>query len=123
MHELSIADNVIRIVQEQLKQHPSSRVKAVYLQVGVMSNVLVDSLLFGFETLIQDTDLCGAQLIVREIPVTVRCRACRHESPIDQFHFQCRQCAGDDVEVISGDELFIESIEIEDKADYEHIDH
>jgi len=123
MHELSIADNVIRIVQEQLKQHPSTRVKAVYLQVGVMSNVLADSLVFGFETLIQDTDLRGAQLIIREIPVTVRCRTCSCESQIEQFQFQCRQCAGEDLEVISGDELFIESIEIEDKAEYEHIDH
>jgi hydrogenase nickel incorporation protein HypA/HybF len=116
MHELSLAQNIISIIEEQMRDRPSSRVKAVYLQVGKMSNVLVDSLIFGFDTLIGGTAFQGARLVIEEPPVIVRCRSCSAESQIEHFNFCCANCGGVDVEIIGGTELFVTSIEIEENG-------
>jgi hydrogenase nickel incorporation protein HypA/HybF len=116
MHELSLAQNIISIIEEQMRNRPQSRVKAVYMQVGKMSNVLVDSLIFGFDTLISGTAFQGTRLVIEEPPVKVKCSVCSAESEIEQFNFCCAACGGVDVEVIGGNELFVSSIEIEEKA-------
>jgi hydrogenase nickel incorporation protein HypA/HybF len=116
MHELSLAQNIISIMEEQMRDRPSSRVTAVHVQVGKMSNVLVDSLIFGFDTLICGTAFNDAKLVIEEPPVQVRCRSCFAESEINHLNFICGQCGGVDVEVIGGNELFVDSIEIEENG-------
>lgn len=113
MHELSIAQNIISIVQETMRTRPGC-VKSVHLKIGSLSNVVVESLRFGFETLIAGTELEGARLAVEEPPVVVRCRTCAAETTIEQFELTCASCGGHDLEIIGGDELFVQYIEIEE---------
>lgn len=116
MHELSLAQNIISIVEEKTRNRPKSRVIAVNMQVGRMSNVMVDSLIFGFETLINGTAFKGARLVIEEPPVKVQCRSCAAETEIEQFNFRCNHCGGVYVDVIGGNELFVSSIEIEENG-------
>jgi hydrogenase nickel incorporation protein HypA/HybF len=53
----------------------------------------------------------GAVLNIDVVGVRGRCRACATEFDVPRFHFECPACAGSDIEVIQGQELYIESFE------------
>jgi len=113
MHELSIAQSIIEIVEDNIKNQTDPKVKSVFMKVGKMSNVVVDSLIFGFDTLISGTELEGAKLVVEEIPSRIKCRNCDKESELINYNFICGNCNGRSVEMISGNELTVTEIELE----------
>jgi len=115
MHELGIALQIVRIalgaIPEDAKQ---AKVETVRLNIGKLSAVVPDSLGFCFTLATRDTQLDGARLVINEIPARARCRICDHEWAIDEYVFVCPECAGCDVEMASGRELDVESIEIKE---------
>lgn len=112
MHELSIARSLISIVKETLHDRPC-RVKAVVVRIGRLSNVLIDSLEFGFSALIAGTELDGARLIVRQPDPLLICGECGQETVMKEFEFACPHCGSLNITVKGGDDLFVESIEVE----------
>jgi hydrogenase nickel incorporation protein HypA/HybF len=117
MHEMGVAMQIVDIatasIPEDLK---AARVARVNLKVGRLSAVVTDSLRFCFEIVIKDTPLDGAELAIEEIPVRARCSDCRHEWSIERPVFVCPNCNSGAVELLSGRELDIDSIEIEDET-------
>ena len=90
---------------------PVSRVE---VKVGWLRQVVPDSLLFAFELVSAGTELEGAELVIEEVPARVRCRACAAETELSEFPAHCGECGGFDVDVTAGEELLVESIEVED---------
>ena len=80
-----------------------------------MSAVVPSSLRFCFEIAAKDTQLAGAELDIEEIPVRARCKACEAEWTIEGPAFNCEKCDSGQIEILSGRELNIESIEIADE--------
>ena len=113
MHELSIAQNIIEIVEENIKTIENPKVNSVFLKVGKLSNVLIDSLIFGFDTLIQGTNLEGAKLLVEEIPVKLNCKSCNKEFETNKFAFRCVYCNNTNLEMLTGNELTVSEIDLE----------
>jgi hydrogenase nickel incorporation protein HypA/HybF len=117
MHEMGIAMQIVEIAAASIPAGmPGARVERVNLEVGRLSAVVADSLRFCFEVVAKGTPLEGADLSIQEIPVQARCRACRHEWTIDGPAFTCPACAGGDLELLSGRELDIRSIELREDA-------
>jgi hydrogenase nickel incorporation protein HypA/HybF len=115
MHELGIALQIIRIAEGAVPEDAGeAKVETVRLNIGKLSAVVPDSLTFCFNLAIKDTKLEGARLIINEIPAKARCRGCNHEWDIDEYDFVCPECAGGDVEMVTGRELDVESIEIKE---------
>ena len=112
MHELSIAQNIISIVEESTKTLANGKVTNIHLRVGKMSNVLVDSLCFCFDSLIDGTRLAEAKLIIEEIPITLFCNNCSKNTEILEFSFSCAHCNSTNVEMKSGNELEICKVEV-----------
>ena len=92
------------------------RVERVNLKVGKLAAVVPESLRFCFEIVAQDTCLAGAELVIEEIPVVARCNQCAAEWTIDEPVFTCQKCNSGDLELLSGRELDIHSIEIFDEG-------
>jgi hydrogenase nickel incorporation protein HypA/HybF len=113
MHELSVAQNIISIVEEYTKAIEEKKVKAIHLKIGKMSNVLVDSLNFCFESLVIGTGLAEAKLVVEEIPATLYCNNCNKQTDVSEFSFSCVHCSSTNVEMISGNELTISELVVE----------
>jgi len=112
MHELSIADAVVQIA----RRHAAGRqVTRVELRVGHLRQVVPDALEFAFELVAQGTELEGAELVMEEVPADVRCHACRAGSILTAFPAHCAPCGSLDVEVTGGEELLVESLELEDE--------
>ena len=109
MHELSIADAIVRIAAAHAGER---RVTAVHVEVGRLRQVVPDALEFAFGLVAQDTVVEGAELVLEEVPVRVACAACATESEQRSFPLACLRCGSLDVEVVGGEELQVESIEL-----------
>jgi len=107
---LQIIDIAKSSIPENLKGSP---VETVYIQVGKLSAVVPRSLSFCFDIAVKDTPLEGATLDIKEIPVTLRCSKCKHTWTIDTPIFECEKCHHTQIDIISGRELDIISIELE----------
>jgi hydrogenase nickel incorporation protein HypA/HybF len=113
MHELSIADAVVTIAS---RHAAGRRVTRVDLKVGHLRQVVPDALAFAFELVAQGTPVEGAELVMEEVPATVSCRRCGDESVLEAFPAHCAACGALDVEVTGGEELLVDSLELEEDA-------
>src|SRR3954463_15804269 len=111
MHELSIAGAVVDIVN---RHAGGRRVTKVELKVGHLRQVVPSALAFAFELVAQGTAVEGAEVGMEEVPVVGRCRACGTETRLDGFPLQCAACAGLDLELLQGEELLVDALELED---------
>ena len=111
MHELSIAS---AIVATAARHASGNRVTVVRVRVGRLRQVVPDSLSFCFGMVARESLCEGARLELQVIPAVLRCNGCAHEWQIDEPPFWCPQCAGGDVTPVRGEELEVESIEIEE---------
>lgn len=114
MHELSIAQEIIGIIQENLPKGNGHAVKSVKLKIGKLTNILPDSLEFCFDALIRSTPLDGAKLEIVRIPVSVNCQQCHTEHEIEGIAFACPSCGSSNIKMTAGDELQVSEIEISD---------
>ena len=115
MHEMGIALEIINIATASIPEDvKDARVARVNLMVGKLSAVVPDSLRFCFEVAGKDTALADAELVIEEIPVQIRCQACRTDWTADTPVFRCPTCDSGLVQIVSGRELDIRSIEIEE---------
>ena len=112
MHELSIADAVREIVERNAGDR---RVVAVDIQVGHLRQVVPESLQFAWELVTQGTAIDGAELRIDYVPARARCQACDGVSGLRAFPAQCGACGSLDVDVTGGDELLVDSLEIEEE--------
>jgi len=113
MHEMGIAMEVIEIVRASIpRDAANAKVARVNVKIGKLSALVPQSLRFCFEIAIQSTELDGAELVIDEIPVNARCNQCEREWRIESPVFICPDCNASDIELLSGRELDIESIEL-----------
>jgi hydrogenase nickel incorporation protein HypA/HybF len=111
MHELSIAESVVAIVERHARGRTVLRVE---LKVGHLRQVVPSALSFSFELVAQGTVAEGAELAMEEVPAAGRCRECGGETPLPGFPLACRTCGGLDVDVTRGEELLVDSLELDD---------
>ena len=114
MHEASIAQHIVDSLSERIESGAvDGIVRRIFLRVGRMTAVVPSNLIFMFEVIAKDTPLDGAILEIEEVPVRCRCGDCGVESGIDGPFFECPACSSGSVEILSGRELVIESLEVE----------
>lgn len=115
MHEMGIAMEIVEIAAASIpKDVENIQVERVNIKVGKLSAVVPESLKFCFEIVIKDTPLSGAKLVIEEVPVVARCNECSAEWTITGPVFTCIKCSSGSIQILSGRELDIVSIEIAD---------
>lgn len=111
MHELSIVQNIITIIQSELPKYNFSRVRSISLRIGAMRQIVPDALFFAFTCLSKNTPLEGAEIKIENIPIKGRCRKCRCEFILDSWQQNCASCGENQMDIISGKELEIAEFE------------
>jgi hydrogenase nickel incorporation protein HypA/HybF len=114
MHELGIAQSVIDAVQIEAAGHPGAKPSKVAIRLGELSAIDPDALRFSFDALIRESDLEGMELEIQVCPRRHRCCECGTEFDIKDFDFRCPQCASTRNECISGEELELAYVELEE---------
>lgn len=108
VHELSITESVVDAVVERTGEQ---RVVEVRLVVGRLCGVVPDALRFCFDLVTDGTPLQGARLDIEERQGSAACRTCGVHFPLADLILLC-PCGSADVEVRSGRELSISSVEV-----------
>lgn len=112
MHELSLANEILRLVEESI-QDTKGEIKEITLKVGEFSGVMIDSLVFGLETLGKDILSENTKIEVEKIPLKVKCKECQVISKVEPHIFVCPSCDSNSVQIVSGEELELASIDID----------
>jgi hydrogenase nickel incorporation protein HypA/HybF len=110
VHELSIAQAIVDVATRNAGE---GRVTRVYVQIGRLRQVVPAALEFSFELCARDTPVEGASLELEDIAVSVKCRSCGAAGAPSEFPLSCHACGGLNVEVVRGEELLVQSLELE----------
>ena len=117
MHEMAIAASLIDIVKEEMANHGANQLLMVRVCYGKLTNVVPEALTFAFEVQTKQPGLEGAELELKEIPVSVRCGDCSTEfapDGTDHLYMPCPQCNSlFGHEVLTGKELYVDHLEAE----------
>lgn len=115
MHELSIAISLIDEASDAARAEGFQRVTRVSTRIGLLAGVVQDALQFSFQMASEGTACAGAVLEIEEVPVRVTCPACREVKQLASVHrFACPTCGTPTPHVVSGRELELVSIEVEE---------
>lgn len=114
MHELSIASSIIEAVRGELAARPNCRATSVGLKIGALAAIDPESLRFGFDALLKDTELDGVRLDIEHVDRRQRCLDCSTQFAIDRYTLDCPACGSLRGECIAGEELDITYIEVEE---------
>ena len=113
MHELSITQSMLDLVLEEAKKVKAEKVEKINLVIGEMSGAVDECVEFYFGFLSRDTIANGAILSFKKVPIQARCRNCEELFIPKEFDWSCPKCQDSRVEIVAGNELYIESIEVE----------
>jgi len=114
MHELGIASSILDCVQAEARRHPKAHITKVGVKIGELAGVDVDCLQFGFEAIVKGTDWEPLVLEVESVPRIQRCPQCRHEFRMTDFDPECPQCGEFATQCISGEELDVTYMEVDE---------
>lgn len=113
MHELSVTQNILDIALAHAQDHEVSRISAVHLVIGQLASIVDDCVQFYWDIISAGTIAQGAELHFERIPARMNCRHCHKSYALDESELTCPYCGGTAVVVVSGDEFYVESIEVE----------
>ena len=114
MHEIAIANSILESVRAEMKRHPKSVARKITVRVGRLAAVDPDALRFSFEVLAQETELESLELEIEVCLPRCRCPDCNFEFDVIEFDSRCPQCGGEKTRYVSGDQLELSSLELED---------
>jgi len=113
MHEYSITESVLTLAIEKAKEANASKITRINLVVGDLSGVVDECVRFYFEHISKDTIAGGAKLAIETIGTKLRCRNCDNDFTPSGLDWSCPDCHEAGVEITSGRECYMESIEVE----------
>lgn len=94
MHEVSLAEGIIEIVENAAKNAGAKSVSEVRVAVGELSNVEIEALRFAFESVKKGTVADKAELAVDRPEGRAWCMSCSREVPLHRFGDACPVCGG-----------------------------
>lgn len=113
MHEASIAQNLLEIILDKARECKANKITLIKLKIGDFAGINQDSLRFVFENYSKGTLAEEAFLKITPIPLLGKCRKCNETFKIKKDEFKCSKCGSVEVDIISGEDLYVENIEIE----------
>lgn len=112
MHELSVCQSLLAQVSQIAAEHHAAVVEKIHIQVGPLSGVEPDLLLNAFPIARSDTVAAAAELVIKLLPIRVKCRHCETESDATLNKLVCAACGDWHTDLVSGDELLLERVEM-----------
>ena len=114
MHEMSLTEGIIRVIEEQAKSQSFQRVRRLWLEIGALSTVDPDSLIFCFQAIRANSPAAAeAELEIIAIPGQAWCMDCSKTVEVEQRYDPCPCCGGAKLQVTGGEEMRIKEMEVE----------
>lgn len=113
MHEMSLTESMLQLIEEQARTHGFARVKTVWLEIGQFANVEPESMRFCFDVATRGTVADGAALEIIRVPGQAWCLDCAGPVALAERHDPCPACGGFATQVQGGDAMRIKELEVE----------
>jgi hydrogenase nickel incorporation protein HypA/HybF len=113
MHELSVTENILNIAIKHAEQSKAIRVTDIHLVIGTLSSIIDDSVQFYWDIITKETICERAKLHFQRVPAELLCLECNHTYAIQDGLTPCPNCGSVRVNIVAGEEFWLESIEIE----------
>lgn len=113
MHELTITQNILSIVLQKAREVEASKITKIELLVGRLTGFVPECIQLQFDVLSRGTAAAGANLSFFQPPTNLRCRKCSYDYTSNSFDIKCPKCHNMEIDILSGSELSVESMEVE----------
>ena len=113
MHELSVTESILNIAKTHAEKELAKKVTDINIVIGQLSSIVDDSVQFYWDIISEDSICQGAKLHFERIPAKMFCAECQTEYLIEKQLTPCPHCNSVQVKIISGEEFWLDSIEIE----------
>jgi hydrogenase nickel incorporation protein HypA/HybF len=113
MHEMSIAESVLQIIEDTARAKGYARVKAVWLEIGQLAGVEKESLRFCFDVVTRDSIAQDARLEIIETAGQGWCMECACNVAVSARYEPCPSCGSFQIQVTGGEEMRVKELEVE----------
>ncbi|HET8707649.1 MAG TPA: hydrogenase maturation nickel metallochaperone HypA [Pseudomonadales bacterium] len=113
MHELSLCENILAILQTQAQQQGFAKVRRIWLEIGELACVEPAALRFSFTAVAEGSLAEGATLEIIPVAARARCTQCLQETSVQQRFTACPLCGELTLQLIGGDEMRVKEVEVE----------
>ncbi|MBI5890177.1 MAG: hydrogenase maturation nickel metallochaperone HypA [Nitrosomonadales bacterium] len=113
MHEMSLAEGVLQIIEDSAKTQNFSRVKTVWLEIGQLAGVEVEAMKFCFDAVVRDSIAEDAKLEIIETPGQAWCLHCAETVNVKALFDACPKCGSHQVQVTGGNEMRVKELDVE----------
>jgi hydrogenase nickel incorporation protein HypA/HybF len=113
MHELAVTQSILDISLRHAQKVNAKRIVTINLVIGRFSSIVDDSVQFYWDMIAEGTIAKGAQLHFDRIPAEMKCLDCGQVFEPDDRTFACPECLSPKVRITKGDELRVDSIDVE----------
>jgi hydrogenase nickel incorporation protein HypA/HybF len=110
---MGITAEVLSAVNDAAVKAGAVRVNLVRLTIGELTAIMPDALQFAWEAMTPGTLSEGAVLEVRQIGARSKCLECGTEWEHDQYDRLCPSCGSFACEVLTGNELRIDDVDVD----------
>lgn len=113
MHEMSLAEGVLQIIEDHRRTHGFARVTAIYLEIGQLAGVETEALRFAFDVVARGSIAEGARLEIDALPGQGWCLQCSLAVALPALYDACPQCGSFQVQPIGGTEMRVKELAVE----------
>ncbi|MBI5331256.1 MAG: hydrogenase maturation nickel metallochaperone HypA [Betaproteobacteria bacterium] len=113
MHEMSLAEGILQIVEDAAAQQGFKRVTEVRLEIGALSGVEVEALSFCLDVVLKDSVADGAKVELERLPGQGFCIACGQSVEIAALYDACPKCGSYQVQATGGTEMRVKDLLVE----------
>jgi hydrogenase nickel incorporation protein HypA/HybF len=113
MHELSITESLLEIALRHADSAGAKCISDLYLVIGELSSVVDESVQFYWDIIANETIAEGAKLHFQRVPTEILCLDCDTKYHPTNNQMACPNCDSIHVQILSGEEFFLEAINVE----------
>ena len=113
MHEVSIAENMIEILNDQALEKGFTRITLINIEIGLLSHIEPAALSFCFQAVSKNTLAEFASLHITQVKAIGICADCQKQFEYQHLYDPCPYCCCYQVTIVNGDQMRIIDLLVE----------
>lgn len=110
---MAVTQSMVDLVLDEARKAGARRVKRINVVLGELSGVVGDCMQFYFGLISKNTIAEGADLSFKTVATRAKCRQCGNTFEVKDSNWVCSGCNSMGIDLVAGNELYVESIEVE----------
>ncbi|RLL54328.1 hydrogenase maturation nickel metallochaperone HypA [Mariprofundus sp. EBB-1] len=113
MHEMSLCEGVIQLIEQQADEQDFNKVTTVWLEIGALAGVEVEAMRFSFDAIARNTIADAAKLEIIHVQGHAACPLCKQQTEVSARFDLCPACGHYPLNILAGEEMRIKELEVQ----------